>query len=119
MARSTTTQTITTITDSLTGANLNDDNAVEVFVVIDGQGYALDLDREKSLKQFEAAISKFTKDEATQTMRVTRPTVRAQARFPEGYLKAVRVWAAEQNITVPKVGVVPKGIIAQYEAAQA
>lgn len=116
MAR--TTQTLTLITDSLTGQQLEEEATHTALIRIDGEEWTLDLS-EASLKKLRAAVSQFTKNEPSRPAGQGRAAERRQSRWPEGYLPKVRAWAKEQGIEVPRVGVVPKTVLAQYEAAQA
>lgn len=116
MARSTKTETV--ITCDLTGELLTEETVTQVTLIINEKGVTLDLG-EKALKQFETAVSKFTTDHPMIPMPHPRTAGKPQSRFPNGYLKTVRAWATTQGITVPRVGVVPKTVLAQYEEAHA
>lgn len=113
MAKATTTQVV--ITDDLTGRVIEGD-AMEVTVIIDGEGVTLDLSPE-SLARFETAVSKFLKDSPRVPMKVGRAAVKPTTTHPAGYLAKVREWAAANGHSVYGKGLVKKSIIAEYEAA--
>lgn len=113
MAR--TTETVTTVTDDLTGKTIEGDSH-EVTVIIDGQGATLDLGAE-SLAKFETAVSKFVKDADRIPMRLAKTTATSKSKYPAGYLAGVREWAKANSIEVPRVGIVRKEVIEKYEAA--
>lgn len=113
MAR--TTETVTTVTDDLTGKVI-EGTATEVVVIINGQGTTLDLS-DDSVAKFETAVSKFMKDADRVPMRVAKTAATTQSKYPAGYLAGVREWAKAEGIEVPRVGIVRKDVIEKYESA--
>lgn len=115
MARTTT--TLTTITDDLTGRVIEGDS-MEVSVIVNGEGWTLDLSPE-SLSRFEQAVSKFVKDREPQAMRVTMGAQRkpSSATYEPGFLAAVREWARAQGHEVYERGIPKKELIEGYRAS--
>lgn len=115
MARTTT--TLTTVTDDLTGRTIEGD-AMEVCIIINGEGVTLDLSPE-SLARFEQAVAKFMKDHEPKPMRVTTTAQRATSRssYEPGFLAAVRDWAREQGHSVYDKGIPKKEFIDGYKAS--
>ena len=111
------------ITDDVTG----EQGAKPRLIAIDKVEYEIDL-TEASFAELKRAIKPFLKN-----ARVTKgkaPAARGQAAKPKrrpgrpakkataSPSQAVRAWASEQGIAVPKRGRVPASVIAAYEAAK-
>ena len=110
---------ITVISDDLTG----EEGAETILFAIDGRAYQIDL-VEKNADEMREAFAKYTAagrmvGRGTGT---PLPTI-AATRLPKGgsrtdpqMLQRLRTWAAENDISLPQRGRIPKDIVAQYRA---
>ena len=115
MARTTTTQV--TVTDDLTGRTIEGD-AMEVSIIVNGEGWTLDLSPE-SLARLEQAFSKFVKDREPRPMRVTTGAQRktSATTYEPGFLAGVREWARAQGHEIYDRGIPKKEFIDGYRAS--
>ncbi len=101
--------TVVTITDDIDGSQ----GAETVSFSFDGQSYEIDLSR-KNHDKFKRGLQPFIDS----GRRVGRQGPRsARARTSRKDSSAIRVWAAEQGLSVSERGRIPAAVVAQYEAA--
>ena len=111
------TKTVTHYTDDLDGST---DGVNTIKFGLHGTNYEIDLnakhqeDLEAALEQFIAAGRK-AGAAATSTARRSGGSSSSSS---GGEAKAIRAWAAENNVEVPARGRIPGAVVEQYKAAQ-
>jgi len=112
------TKTVTHYTDDLDGST---DGVNTIKFGLHGTNYEIDLnakhqeDLEAALEQFIAAGRKAGTSTSTSGSR--RPAVSSSG-SGGGEAKAIRAWAAENDVEVPARGRIPGAVVEQYKAAQ-
>lgn len=113
------TRTITTQTDDLDGS----EPAATITFALEGTSYEIDLSEEhatqlrEALAGYIAHARKANRSASAGTARRSTHT-RTSTQSSRGYdAKAVRAWAADNDITVPGRGRIPGAVLEQYRAA--
>jgi len=112
------TKTVTHYTDDLDGST---DGVNTIKFGLHGTNYEIDLnathqeDLEAALEQFIAAGRKAGASTASTSRRPAGSSSGASG----GEAKAIRAWAAENDVEVPARGRIPGTVVEQYKAAQA
>ena len=111
------TKTVTHYTDDLDGST---DGVNTIKFGLHGTNYEIDLnakhqeDLEAALEQFIAAGRKANASAASTSRRPAGSSSSASG----GEAKAIRAWAAENDVEVPARGRIPGAVVEQYKAAQ-
>lgn len=111
------TKTVTHYTDYLDGST---DGVNTIKFGLHGTNYEIDLnakhqeDQKAALEQFIAAGRKAGASAASTSRRPTGSSSGSSG----GEAKAIRAWAAENDVEVPARGRIPGAVVEQYKAAR-